>query len=103
MNHQIKIIAEQQNVAGAVLDQHIPYRWVGNRSVFMDWPPRSLGRSVCDVYPMELFEEQVYSHNIATDDELMRLIGEELLLISQKIFKKAYNIFMLRCHQCVNI
>ncbi|OZI14484.1 hypothetical protein CE195_08405 [Sodalis-like symbiont of Philaenus spumarius] len=91
------------NVAKAVLDQNLPNRWIGRGSSFMDWPPRSPDLTVCDFFLWGFLKEKVYCHNIATDDELMRLIEEELLLIPRELFSKAYDCFLFRCHQCIAI
>lgn len=77
------------NVSTEFLDENIPNHWLPNRQTW-----------VCD-FLCGFFKEKVYSHNIVTDDVLMKMIEEELLLITQKFFNYAYDSYLLCFHQCI--
>ena len=94
--------AHYSNAARQILDNLLPGRWIGRRGP-MEWPPRSPDLSVCDFFLWGFLKEKVYSNNLATEQQLLLTIENELCNIPKEFLNKSYDEFLTRCYRCIAV
>lgn len=88
--------------ARAILDEHLPNRWIGRRGS-TEWPPRSPDLSICDFFVWGALREKVYKNTPRNIVELARLIENQITNFPRNMFENAYQSFLERCRKCVNL
>lgn len=86
--------------ARAILNEHLPHRWIGRRGP-VEWPPRSPDLNVCDFFLWGALRDLVYARRPKNTTELAAFIREEISSFTPDTCQKSYDSFIRRCSLCI--
>lgn len=87
-------------VARTILNRKFPNRWIGKRSNFQEWPPRSPDLTPLDFFLWGYLKDQIYQTLPHDRDDLINRIQTAILRISPQMLRRVRESFVRRVVLC---